>query len=711
MKKIFTLLCSVLVSMAAYAAGHIVTVNNSNVSCFGGNDAFATAMVSGGSGSFSYSWTPFGGTTQTVNGLPAGSYTVTVTDNSDMSTATANFTVNQPAPLSVFTSTNPASCNGTCDGQASAMVTGGTAPYTYSWTPSGPMTPVYLGLCPGTYTVVVTDINGCTGFATATVITGAGGSLPGVTVTDSIYNETCLASGDGAIDINLSGSNPGPFTYQWNNGQTTQDAIGLESNLYTVIIYDSAMNCMSLSYQVQAIGINCGGVSGTVFADENNDCLNNSGDYPLSNIMLVANPGGYQAFTNSTGNYFFNNLPYGSYAITQQISNPYISPNSICNSTINATINGSNPYLTNQNFADTLEATGGADVVVTTYISALRPGFPGSIGVYLYNYTGIPANGVVKAGLPNGYGSLIIGGTPGYTITGDTISWNYSGLGYGSLSFNADIVVPAIVPIGTVYTVCAIATVVGGDVAPLNNLNCTSRTVIGSYDPNDKSVSPEGYGAEGNITLADEELTYLIRFQNTGTAEAINIHVDDTLSANLDLSSLQVIATSHPYDLEIHDNNLLRWRFDNIMLADSNTNEPASHGWILYKVKQSASNTIGDVIENTAYIYFDFNSAVITNTTINTVAEPLGVKETESTNNVAVFPNPFSDNTTFVINSSDLNGSYSFELSDVLGKTVKQLRTNEKQFSVSRNGLENGIYFYTISNSEGFIGKGKVIIK
>jgi uncharacterized repeat protein (TIGR01451 family) len=669
-------------------------------------------MVSGGSGSFSYSWTPVGATTQTISGLAAGSYTVTVTDNNDMTTATATFTVMQPAQLMVFTSTNPASCSGTCDGQASAMVTGGTAPYTYTWVPVGNTTPVNLGLCPGTYTVSVTDANGCNAFATATVITGAGGSLPGVTVTDSIYNETCLASGDGAIDINLSGSNPGPFTYQWNAGQTSQDITGLVSNLYTVIIYDSAMNCMSLSYQVQAIGVNCGGISGTVFADENNDCINNSGDFPLQNIMVIANPGGYQAFTNAMGNYSFGSLPYGSYTLTQQISNPYVSPNALCSATINATINGSNPYLTNQNFADTVTATAGADVVTATFISTLRPGFPGSVGVYIYNYTGIPANGVVKAALPTGYGALVSGGAPaGYTINGDTISWNYSGLGYGSLSFNTYFTVPVSVQLGTVYTVCAVATVVGGDVAPLNNVSCVSRTVIGSYDPNDKSVSPEGYGAEGNITLADEELTYLIRFQNTGTAEAINIHIDDTLSAKLDMSSLQVIATSHPYDLEVHDNNLLRWRFDNIMLADSNANEPASHGWILYKVKQSTSNTIGDVIENTAYIYFDFNSAVITNTTINTVAEPLGIKETGSSNSVAVFPNPFSDNTTFVINSSDLNGSYSFELSDVLGKTVKQVKTNEKQFSVSRNGLQNGIYFYTISNSEGFIGKGKVIIK
>jgi uncharacterized repeat protein (TIGR01451 family) len=712
MKKIFTFLFVIAITSLSFAAGHTVTVNTTNVSCFGGNDGSASAVVAGGSGSYTYSWAPFGVSNSTITGLAAGSYTVTVTDTSDMSTAMATFTINQPMQLMVFTSTNPASCNGTCDGQASAMVTGGTSPYTYLWTPGGMTMPaVATGLCPGTYTVTVTDSYGCVATAIATVTPTGGSSLTGVIVTDSIYNETCLGSGDGAVDITLSGSNPGPFTYQWNNGQTTQDALGLESNLYTVIIYDTAMNCMSLSYQVQAIGVNCGGISGNVFADENSDCINNSGDFPLSNVMVIANPGGYQAFTNAMGNYSFNNLPYGSYSVSQQFYNPYISPNALCSGTINATINGSNPYLSNQNFADTLEATAGADVVVTTYVSTLRPGFPGSIGVYIYNYTGIPANGVVKANLPSGYGALVSGGTSGYTINGDTISWNYLGLGYGNISYNVNFTVPVSVTLGTVYTVCATATVVGGDVAPLNNTDCTSRTVIGSYDPNDKSVSPEGYGTEGNITLADTELTYMIRFQNTGTAEAINIHVDDTLSAKLDISSLQVIATSHPYEIDVIDGNVLRFKFDNIWLPDSNANEPASHGWILYKINQNAANVLGDEIMNTAYIYFDFNEAVVTNTTLNTIAAPVGIQETIINGSVSVYPNPFSDQTTFVITSEKPNETYSFEMTDVLGKKVKQIRTNEKQFSVSRDDLKNGMYFYSITNSDGVVAKGKVIIK
>ncbi|MCE3280260.1 MAG: hypothetical protein K0S44_2451 [Bacteroidetes bacterium] len=711
MKKIFTLLFVIAITSLSFGAGHTVTVSSTDVSCFGGNNGTATAMVVGGSGSFTYSWSPFGGTLSTVTGITAGSYTVTVTDNSDMSTATASVVVMQPTQLIVNTAANPASCNGICDGSVSAMVSGGTPPYFYSWAPMGGLAPVSMGLCPGSYTVVVTDSYGCTSTGTATV-TSAGAPITGITVTDSIYNETCLSSGDGAIDITLSGSNPGPFTYQWNNGQTTQDALGLVSNFYTVVIFDTSMNCMSLSYQIQAIGTNCGGIEGKVYVDLNSDCAMNGGDIGLSNIMITTSPGNYYAFTNSAGEYHFTNLPYGTYALYQQINNPYISANYYCPGPVVATINGSNPFLTNQNFSDTAATVSGPDVSVTGFLSPLRPGFPSQISLVLSNMTVMSASGVVKTSLPPGYGALINSGSPsGYVINADTISWNYSGLVYGSANFTANFTVPISAPLGTTYTSCATAIVTGGDADLINNYNCFSRMVMGSYDPNDKAVSPQGFGPQGNITLTDTELTYMIRFQNTGNAEAINIAVLDTISDKLDLTTLNVIGASHTYDLDVIDGNVLRFKFDNIWLPDSNVNEPASHGWILYKMDQNAANVLGYEIMNTAYIYFDFNEAVVTNTTLNTIAAPVGIQETIINGTVSVYPNPFSDQTTFVITSEKLNETYSFEMTDVLGKKVKEVRTNEKQFTVSRDVLQSGMYFYSITNSDGVVAKGKVIIK
>ena len=106
--------------------------------------------------------------------------------------------------------------------------------------------------------------------------------------------------------------------------------------------------------------------------------------------------------------------------------------------------------------------------------------------------------------------------------------------------------------------------------------------IIDSYDPNDKLVSPEGV-TDHNFVKPGTTLEYVIRFQNTGTAEAINIEIIDTLSSNLDFNTFQMMSTSHEYELDILppvSNPILRWRFNNINLPDSTSNEPDSHGYV-----------------------------------------------------------------------------------------------------------------------------------
>lgn len=146
--------------------------------------------------------------------------------------------------------------------------------------------------------------------------------------------------------------------------------------------------------------------------------------------------------------------------------------------------------------------------------------------------------------------------------------------------------------------------------------------ILDSYDPNDKQVVPFGLTNE-NLIEATTELDYTIRFQNTGTIEAVNIVVLDTLSEFLDIETIRLGMVSHDYKFFIDgdaDTRVLRFEFDNINLPDSNTNEPASHGFIKFKIKQKANNRIGTVIKNRAAIYFDFNSPIITNTISNKVA-------------------------------------------------------------------------------------------
>ena len=159
-----------------------------------------------------------------------------------------------------------------------------------------------------------------------------------------------------------------------------------------------------------------------------------------------------------------------------------------------------------------------------------------------------------------------------------------------------------------------------GDINEADNLFTLEQLVIGAYDPNDISVR------EGTEILAeetDEFLHYLIRFQNTGNASAINVRVENKLDYNLDPQTLELEGLSHDYRVEIINNHMVSFIFDNIHLPDSLSDEAASHGYIAYRIKPIADIAVGDHINNTASIYFDFNEPIITNTVTTTVVEPV----------------------------------------------------------------------------------------
>lgn len=154
------------------------------------------------------------------------------------------------------------------------------------------------------------------------------------------------------------------------------------------------------------------------------------------------------------------------------------------------------------------------------------------------------------------------------------------------------------------------------DAAPFVSIDCQIARF--SWDPNDKQGFPVGYGAQHAIDK-NTSLKYRIRFQNTGTAPALDVQIKDEISAHLDIFSIEVLGASHPYNWTIDANHTLWVNFPNINLPDSVSNEPASHGYVDFRIKQVPNNPVGTVINNTAEIYFDQNPAVITNTVFHTI--------------------------------------------------------------------------------------------
>ncbi|MEO1260515.1 MAG: T9SS type A sorting domain-containing protein [Bacteroidota bacterium] len=209
-----------------------------DVACNGDDDGSATANASGGSSPYTYNWSN-GETTQTIDNLTAGTYTVTITD-ADNCTATATADITEPDALDVTVSTTDESSPGASDGSATADVTGGTTPYTYLWN-TNEMTQTIEDLAAGTYSVTVTDSNGCTVYASGMVNNFDCSSFSASAITTDV---TCFGFSDGTATVTPAGGMM-PYGYAWSDGQTTQTALNLAAGSYMVTVLEGN-GCMEV---------------------------------------------------------------------------------------------------------------------------------------------------------------------------------------------------------------------------------------------------------------------------------------------------------------------------------------------------------------------------------------------------------------------------------------------------------------------------------
>ncbi|MFD2245719.1 DUF7619 domain-containing protein [Pontibacter ruber] len=199
--------------------------------------------------------------------------------------------------------------------------------------------------------------------------------------------------------------------------------------------------------------------------------------------------------------------------------------------------------------------------------------------------------------------------------------------------------------------------------------------IIDSFDPNDKLVTPTGR-TEENYTPTGVALKYKIRFQNTGTDVAYRVVVVDTLSEHLDLSTLELGAASHTARFEVSGKGrpVLTWTFDNIMLPDSTTNEPGSHGYIQFSIKPKADLPEKTAVENFADIFFDYNSPVRTNITTNRIYDmPPVINENLRLDPEQIIATPGIDN------FAPAAGKYGTEVI-LTGKKFSATATNNKVY-------------------------------
>ena len=288
-----------------------------HVSCFGASDGAIDITVSGGISPYTYNWSN-GATTQDLNGISGGNYTLTVTDaNGCVSSGT--YTVVEPsAALTVNGSVSDEICFGDNQGAVSLTVAGGTAPYTYSWN-NGATTKDIAGLGTGTYQVTVTDANGC--FVQTNFTVGGPAAL---TATSSLTNVSCNGATDGAIDITPTGGTA-PYLFSWSNGATTEDITGLAPGNYLVTITDDNGCAINRNYtitQPTAIGITSSKADVTCFG---------AGDGSISVSVIGGTLPYTYSWSNGQTTKNLSGLSGGSYTLT-------VTDGNACTSTLTVVV-------------------------------------------------------------------------------------------------------------------------------------------------------------------------------------------------------------------------------------------------------------------------------------------------------------------------------------------------------------------------------------
>ncbi len=237
---------------------------------------------------------------------------------------------------------------------------------------------------------------------------------------------------------------------------------------------------------------------------------------------------------------------------------------------------------------------------------------------------------------------------------------------------------------------------------------------IGSYDPNDKQGFPVGFGEEHKIR-PNTDIEYMIRFQNTGTDTAFTVVIRDEISPLLDITKIVPGASSHSYDFATYGEGEIIFTFNDIMLPDSNVNLVGSNGFVKFSIPQQFDNPIGSVIENEAAIFFDFNDPVITNKTFHTVAIDFGTVTTSYFNTdfeeikISTYPNPFVESCTFELKGK-VSDVFVINIYDQSGKLIKQGQFNENKYTLGKNGLTTGSYFYTINSGNNKVQSGQIML-
>lgn len=705
MKHLFTLVFALLASAVLAVE---VSVTAYDATCFQCNGAIQ-AFASGGLPPYAFLWTPApptGQGTSMVSGLCPGEYNVEVTDGLG-NTAQSTVTINSLGGLGVNMNTQEVqyACDGGCTGWAYLDQNSiqGTPPYSYDFPfPQfgmfGTSSVAFAGLCPGETIITVTDANGCAGTIRTYIGTSpagsptvantspACGSLPSGSVTmpgefgadiaywvqsatfDSIYN-----FGSSTGPYVLGDIPPGTHTvyYWWNQGGIN----GVPGVAYCTT---------GTEFTIGSLAGPCGGISGRAYHDANEDCSFNGADFGQPYRVLSIEPGGQFTITDSDGLYQ-RNLNLGTYTV-QQPAIPDEAALCPASGSASFTLDNAAPQAT-IDFANL--STVPHDLSATLTSTNARPGFGTQVWLTVMN----------NSAFPSGQLTIALSYDP-ILLNPSNASWSLPGMApYGSINFTFTANVPADIGLlGANLNYGATVTNTVNEPNTANNTTFLDVTITGSYDPNDKRGNTSSRASEAYYFLnGDDHIDYTVRFQNTGTAAAETVVIRDVIDTDLDITSLRILGASHDFVPSFGEGRELAFTFNDINLPDSTTDPLGSQGFISYRIEPTNSIVVGDVLENTAGIYFDFNPPIITNTTSHVVEFSTALSDiAEHSQPIVLSPNPATDR--ILITGADSKIDV-IEILATDGRLIHTLVDSGISFNVT--DLVSGCYIVHIKTKNG----------
>jgi Leucine-rich repeat (LRR) protein len=480
---------------------------------------------------------------------------------------------------------------------------------------------------------------------------------------------------------------------------------------YICVDEDQLLNVQSLATQYGytdcSINSYCsftpGGESFTIQGNNKNDIDNNGcdvSDIPASFFKFKIDDGikSGNFISNETGSYSIK-VPAGSYTITPVFENTdyfSVSPPSLQVEFPTVT----SPFT--QNFC--IIPQGIHNDLETTILpfEPARPGFVAKYKIVYKNKGNTAQSGTVNLFFNNAALNLISVTTAVSLQTQNNISWNFSNLKpfetreiVLSFDVNSPIETPAINN-GDILKYIATINSSESDENPIDNVFNFNQTVVGSYDPNDKTC------LEGNVIkpeLIGEYVHYMIRFENTGNYIAENIVVKDIIDlSKFDISTLVPTSSSHSYTTKISDGNKVEFIFEKINLPFDDAN---NDGYIAFKIKTLPTLAVGDTFTNEANIYFDYNFPILTNKATSTF-KILGTQDFEFSNYFNVYPNPAK--ATLNISSKNKIEIQSMSIYDILGQLVIAVPNADNVSSIDVSKLRTGNYLLKIKTEKGISG-------